>query len=343
MQRNVLEGMSLPSVQYDDSSSLSSGRIPKRTTVRSNSNKFGWKDKRNYFPSNYPYVQDPYQKNPYGMDIMKASAWANVVFLGVLVITVLVLLLIYTGSKHSVTKVEDSVVILSRSAERAMNTTRDVTRALGDVNITRIIQKSISHDENDWVNATQNAKRSLKSISRIITETDETDSIRKYSHLAQTITGVLTSSKVSQAIEQYSDTAIWAMDWMKSPEAATSVSVIKTSLRRMADTLESPETHQMLDDFLNGEPTKQVLLNSKDFVKQCSTTVQLFNSIVNQIEKEETVKHITGIIKDVKEQGVIEKVVSAYNLMEMWEGKAEGAVSQWAMMVLQWMQNQNKK
>lgn len=337
MKRNALPGYAFEG-QFDSVSETTSNGS-RKTTVKPR-----MKHMRSLKPTKYfggsPYIMTT-DSNPFGLDIMKASAWANVVFLGVLVISVLILLLVYTGSKNNVTKVEDSVVILSRTVERAMNVSNKFARGLGNVNFTKVIERSVSHDENDWVNATHNAKRSLYSIGRLITSADQTDAIKRYSDLANTITSVVTSPKVSMAIEKYSDTAIWAMDWLKSPEASTAVSAVKTSMVRIADTLQSEDTHKMVDTFLNGEPTQEVMESSKEFIDEVTTTLKLFNAIIDQVRKEETIKHTTEVIKQIKEEGILDKLVSAYNVVQEWEGKAEGMMSQWIVMALEWIKNRD--
>jgi len=302
MKRNTLEGSVFPP-EFEQSRDLKGLSIgPRSKGGASRKLHAGIKDRR------YVNYQDPYEKNPYGMDIMKASAWANIIFMSVIVISVLVLLLVYTGSKKSVNKVEDSVIILSRSAERALNATRDVTSAIGDINLTQVLKRSISHDENDWVNATQNVKRSLGSISRLVTEADATRSVKKYSDLAQTITNVLTSKKVSSAMQKYSDTAIWAMDWLQSSEAQSTISTMRVSLQKIANTVQSEETHEIVNEFVNGRETKELVNSTRHFVDHFSNSIKLMNEVIDEINREETIKHMTEIVKDIKKKEVLEKL-----------------------------------
>jgi len=256
-------------------------------------------------------------------DIQKAASWAQVVFLAALVVLVLVGLLIYTGSKHTVTKVEESVIILGHTASRAVNVTNQVARAVGEVNMTRVIERTISKDEDDWVNATTNAKRSLNSVSRIIQSADETQAIQRYSDLAHTITGVLSSPKVAGAIEKYSDTAIWAMELMQTEETKTAIGVAKQSLVRIADTVQSPETHEMIDKFINGEPATELLHTTNGLVNEWKRTLSLINDIIDQVKKQDTVEHVTDLIKTVKRDQVVEKVVDAYDKFGVMEQKFE--------------------
>ena len=256
-------------------------------------------------------------------DIQKAASWAQVVFLAALVVLVLVGLLIYTGSKHTVTKVEESVIVLGHTASRAINISKDVARAVGDVNMTRIIERTISKDEDDWVNATTNAKRSLNSVSRIIQSADETQAIQRYSDLAHTITGVLSSPKVAGAIEKYSDTAIWAMELMQTEETKTAIGVAKQSLVRIADTVQSPETHEMINKFINGEPATELLHTTRDLVNEWKRTLSLINDIIDQVKEQDTVEHVTDLIKTVKRDQVVEKVVDAYDKFGVMEQKFE--------------------
>lgn len=201
--------------------------------------------------------------------------------------------------------------------------TRTVTRALDGVNVTRVIQRAMPPDEDAWLNATNNAKRSLDSMSRLITKADDTDAIGRYSDLAHTVTLVLTSPKVSGAIEKYSDTAMWAMDLMRTPEAQTAVGVAKESLVRMADTMQSRETHDMINRFLNGEPTERLMLTASDFVTEAKRTLELFNDIVGQVKEQETVRHMTDMVKVVKRDNVVGKMVDAYDKFGDMEQKFE--------------------
>lgn len=249
----------------------------------------------------------------YGFDIIKAAAWAQIIFLSIIVVLLLVIPLVYTGSKHSVNKMEESVVILAHTASRAMNVTKELSRAVDGVNLTRIIEKSISKDESDWINATKNAKRSVDAVTRIIQSADETKAVQRYADLAHAVTDVITSPKVSSAIENYSDTAIWLMELVKTEKTQQTLHMAKDSLVRIADTIQSPETHKMIDDFLNGEPTTQLVHTANDIGVELKRTVSLMNDLIESAKDKETIEHVTDVIKMIKQNNVLEKVVDAYD------------------------------
>ncbi len=267
-----------------------------------------------------------FQRGSPSIDIQSVAAWATVIFQATLVITVLVLIVIYTEHQDKVHVLEDSVKSLSRSAERAINYTEAMRRAMPPINMTRVAQKAIAQDEETWINATVSAKRSIRSMGNLIQRMDENHAIERYTKLASTITEILASPKVARHVEVYSDDIIWLLDALKSKSAEEAFYVIKKSVREISEAVKSPETREMVNRFMNSDETTALIQESKRLVSDVRQTVRLSNDVIQQARDHHVVRRTSDLMQQVKDEHLLHKAGRMYDKFERAERRLSKVV-----------------
>lgn len=249
-------------------------------------------------------------------DIKGCAAWATLVFQATLVVLLLVILVVYTEHQDKVYVLQNSVRSLSVSAERAVNISTEVRRNMPPVNWTSVLNKSIAHDEESWVNATINAKKTIRSVENMVQKASETGAVEKYTELATTITRILASPKVAQDIEVFSGHAKWMFAALKSDTANSAFKVIKESVRDIADTIKSEETKRVVDNFLHENETLGLVSELKSLVADARNTIQFGNGLIEQAHHSGMIRHLSDILGQIKDENIPKKAGHVFEQVE---------------------------
>jgi hypothetical protein len=245
----------------------------------------------------------------------------------ILVVIVLVLLVVYTQHQDKVYMLETSVRSLSMSAERAINLSDSVRQNMPPVNWTLVAKRSIAQDEESWVNASLNAQRTLRSVENLVQHVDESRMIERYTRLASSITDVLASPKVASHIETYSDYAIWAIEASKTEDANTLFNVGKKAIRDVVHVVQSPKTHQMVNEFINSDESRALMREVKNVLSDVRMGVRAVSQVIEQVRDKHVVHHADELMQQVRDEGIVHKAGDMYDRVQDVEDRFGRVVS----------------
>jgi len=261
------------------------------------------------------------------LDIKACSAWANMILLATLVVVVLVIVVLFTENQTHVIEAGTSMRSMSISAERAINLVDQIRNNTPPIDWGKVANRSFAQDEDSWVNATLNAKRTVRSIENLVQHVDEARMIERYTALAGAVTDILASPKVANHIETYSDHIVWLLGAMKSDEADTLINVAKHGIRDIVKIARSEKTHEIIDRFMNGEETRQLMREAKNLVSDVRVGVRTATKIVEEIKDQGMVRHADELMQQVRDESLIRKAGDMYDRVQAVESKFGRVVS----------------
>ena len=254
-------------------------------------------------------------------DVQSCVSYVNMVMLATILIAFLASIVVWTGNQNEVFEWKESVRSLSSSAERAINMTERIRMAVPPINFTRVAEKAVAQDEDSWINATVNAQRTLRSMQTLVQKADQSRMVERYTELAATITRILASPKVSEHIETYSDHLIWLMGAMESPQADSVYNVVKQASRKVSEMVRSPETRRIMDEFLNSDETRQLILETKGLVYDMREISVTANQVVQQVRDSNVVKRVSDLMKEASEEHLLRKAGEIYDSVHTAENR----------------------